>query len=503
MSVTIDFVVNGNNVNSYFKQLEDIPIVMRNRDWTPVFDGFKFGLSSKVPSVPQKNHLVLVAVDSDNHFLGYIDRLPFLNREKLYELEVKNFLMKLEGYRITWEQNEEFVSLHSLLNNTADFTGAKSFTVDTSTDRLLCTGHGLSDGDVIQVKSTGTLPAPLEENTYYWIRIDDANIARLYKDHGDWISGTPVINFTDTGSGTHTFALADYEKYIGARDPFNVNSAATLKWITEKIFELIGAVLDTSLVDSVIFHRFTIDSVEYDWHWDEIYLDENMFYCLNQNVAIHHDYLDDSEYLDNQITCLEFIQDLFGKLGIAIKFIGNATTKTYLLIPQERNANGVIQPDQEDYFVISDSDKINPVDDTIIGDKGGWTHSRNFRTNRADYVSVTPQDLEEYTGKTRTNAGRTQISWWSNLRFYLKDKTTSGTGTSLINPNTFGYEFYHIASYSARINQTNSLLNHSREEMECKADYLSQEKWTVKELKLDIRTRRIKIVQEQNLLASG
>lgn len=496
MSVSIDFIVNGNNVNSHFKQLEDIPIVFRNRDWTPVFDGFKFALGSKVSSVPQKNHLVLVAVDSDNHFLGYIDRLPFVNSEKLYEFEVKNFLMKLEKYRIRWD------TLHSLLNNTADFTGAKSFTVDTSTDRLLCTGHGLNDGDVIQVKSTGTLPAPLEENTYYWIRIDDANIARLYKDHGDWIVGSPVINFTDTGSGTHTFALADYEKYIGARDPFNVNSAATLKWITEKIFELIGAVLDTSLVDDIIFHKFTIGS-EYTWKWNEIYLDENMMYCLNQNVAIHHDYLDNTEYLDSQITCLQFIQDLFGKLGFAIKFIGDATTKTYLLIPQARDVDGVIEPDDEDYFVVSDSDKVNPVDDIIIDDGGGWTHSRNFRTNKADYVSVTPLDLEEYTGKVRTNAGRTQISWWNNLRFLLKDKTTSGTGTSLIDPNTFGYEFYSILNYSARINQTNALLNHSREEMECKADYLSQEKWTVKELKLDIRTRRIKIVQEQNLLASG
>jgi hypothetical protein len=496
VSISIDFVVNGSNVNSHFKQLEDVPIVMRNRDWTPVFDGFKFGLGSKVPSVPQKNHLVLVAVDSDNHFLGYIDRLPFVNSEKLYEFEVKNFLMKLEKYRIRWD------TLHSLLNNTADFTGAKSFTVDTSTDRLLCTGHGLNDGDVIQVKSTGTLPTPLEENTYYWIRIYDGDIARLYSDHGDWLSGTPVINFTDTGSGTHTFALADYEKYIGARDPFNVNSAATLKWITENIFALIGVVLDTSLVDDIIFHKFTIGS-EYTWKWNEIYLDENMMYCLNQNVAIHHDYLDNTEYLDNQITCLQFIQDLFGKLGFAIKFIGDATTKTYLLIPQARDVDGVIEPDAEDYFVVSDSDKINPIDDTLIDDEGGWTHSRNFRTNKADYVSVTPLDLEEYTGKVRTNAGRTQINWWNNLRFYLKDKTTSGTGTSLIDPNTFGYEFYSILYYSARINQTNALLNHSREEMECKADYLSQEKWTVKELKLDIRSKRIKIVQEQNLLASG
>lgn len=496
MSVNIDFIVNGNNVNSYFKQLEEIPIVIRNRDWTPSFDGFKFGLSSKVPNIPQKNHLVLVAVDTDNHFLGYIDRLPFINKEKLYEFEVKNYLFKLEKYRVRWD------TLHPLLNNTADFTGAKTFTVNTSTDRLLCTGHGLSEGDVIQVKSTGALPAPLEENTYYWIRVDDANTVKLFIDHGDYVSGTPVVNFTDAGTGTHTFALADYEKYIGARDPYNVNSAANLKWITEKIFELIDTVLDTSLVDDIIFHKFTIGS-EYTWKWDEIYLDENMFYCLNQNYAIHHDYLDNTEYLDNQITCLQFIQDLFGKLGFAIKFIGDATTKTYLLVPQARDVDGVIQPDDEDNFVVSDSDKINPVDDTIIDDGGGWTHSRNFRTNRADYVNITPQDLEEYTGKIRTNAGRTQIGWWNNLRFYLKDKTTSGTGTSLINPNTFGYEFYSIAFYSARINQTNSLLNHSREEMECKADYLSQEKWTVKELKLDIRNKRIKIVQEQNLLASG
>lgn len=500
MSVNIDFIVNGNNVDSYFKQLEDIPIVIRNRDWTPSFDGFKFALSSKVPSVPQKNNLVLVATDSDNHFLGYIDRLPFVNSEKLYEFEVKNFLMKLEKYRVKWS------TLHSYLNDTADFTGAKTFTVDTVNNEIDCTGHGLNDGDVIQVKSTVTLPTPLVIKTYYWVRSLTADSFKIFTILADYSGNTNQVDFTDAGSGIHTFALVDWTKYQGALEQFgaeNVNSAASLKWIVQCMFQIIGASLDTSLVDDIILHKFTIGS-EYEWHWDEIYLDENMLFCLNQNVAINPSETDDGpDYIDSQITFLEFIRDLFGKLGFAIKFIGNATTKTYLLIPQSRDADGVIQPDDEDNFVVTNSDKMNTIDDTIIDDNGGWTHSRSFHDTRTYYAETTPQEIAEYTGKIRTNAGRTQINWWNNLRFYLHDFTKTGFNTGwLISPNTFGYEFYNIAFYSAIINQTNSLLNHSREEFECKADYLSQEKWTVKELKLDIRTRRIKIVQEQNLLAS-
>lgn len=686
MSVSIDFVVNGNNVNSYFKQIDDIPIVIRNRDWTPSFDGFKFALSSKVPNVPQKNHLVLVGVNSDNHFLGYIDRLPIINREKLYEFEVKNYLMKLEKYRVNFETLNT-----DLQTGIVDWTDEKTFTVNTADDYLYCEAHNLSSGEKLQVRSSGTLPAGLIANHSYYVQVIDTDNIRLFPSFALWrqrlafdtatgnhvrlnfiisvsgISSAPSINsvysnngseftvidlqilggsgtitfiktsgpnnptasgtltkvsgsgdstitfssWTDGGSGTHSFSTdLDELKYNDSSDyidiPFTVDHVGnqinpenwyanpslavnipdikfivsfrsdgtlpdalpaplvhtrsyiarkypgdngfrifdnnadygtetemnildsgtgnhyfkieyrptpdieypvgivSLSWLFEVLFRKIGAVLDTSLVDNIIFHKFNIGGTDYTWKWSEIYLVESMMYNLNQSEVANSSNID----IFSEINCLKFIQDILGKLGIAVKFIGNATTKTFLLIPQSRDVNGVIQPDDEDNFVVTDSNKMNSVDDTIIDDNGGYSLKRSF----ADYVSFRYNDYKlgqgyngtiyEATGTQRINSGKTQINWWANLRFFLQDKL-SGAQSKVLFPDTFGYEFYHMNSYSAIRNQTYSLLNHSREEFECKADYLSQEKWTVKELKFDIKTRRIKIVQEQNLLTSG
>lgn len=505
MSVSLDIRVNNVSVKSYLNQCSNIPIVFRNRDWKPVFDGFSFQVDEAVTNPPLKNQSVIVYGDSDSHYLGYIEKLNYNDKTFRYEVEVTNELMKLDKHRLRYSE------LHDYLNDTADFTGAKTFTVNTSTDRFLCTGHGLSEGDVIQVKSTGTLPAPLESKVYYWIRVDDANTVRLYKDHSDYVTGTPVINFTDTGSGTHTFAFADWNKYAGAFSynatygHTSVNACASLSWIVKKMFQIAGLALDTSLVDGIILHKFTIDSVEYDWTWNEIYLDENMMFCLNQNKAINPYVIDDdTDYIDSQITFLEFIQDIFGKIGFNAKFIGTTSTKTYLLVPQARDIDGVITPDDEDNFVIADSDKLDYKDYVIVDDGGGYSHSRTFNTNRALYSDPTEYDLEEYTGKVRTQAGRKRIDWFTNLRFLLQDQTLIPYSSGwLVNPNTFGYEFYNITYYSAIRNQVYSLLNHQHEEISCPADYLSDEKWAVKELYLVIKEEQLKIIQEQNLLASG
>lgn len=491
MRVSIDLTVNGNSVKSHLQACDAIPIVFRNRDWTPVFNNFSFSVGYKVPNAPLKNQLVMPSTDGDNHYLGFIDRVRFEEGSLNYKCEVTNYLMKLEPYRIN------ATTLHTILRDTADFTGASTFTANDATNQLNITAHGLTSGDRIQFDNTGgALPNPLIEGRPYVVRNVDTDHIAVKLDN---FTGAD-IDITNTGTGTHYFALCDNEKYFGQVDSYNVNAKVQLKWLVQNIFGMAGIVLDTSLVDNIIFHAFTISSVDYTWNWSEIYIDENMLYCLNQSVALESSQLESGQYINSQITFLEFIQDLFGKLGLAIKFIGNATIKTYLLIPQNRDVDGVIHPDSEDVFVITDSNKDSYAEDTIIDDNGGYKHSRRFSDNSADYVSVTPVDIDEQDG-IRVNAGKTDISWFTNLRFYLRNKAVSDFQT--LNPNSYGYEFYNISSYSAIVNQIYSLLNHYHEEIECWADEIIQEKWTVKELHLNVKEDSISIIQEQNLLASG
>lgn len=83
---------------------------------------------------------------------------------------------------------------------------AQTFTAAT-TDIITCTGHGLLTGDQVQVSSTTTLPAGLSAATYYYvIKLSDDTL-KLSTTLAGAVAGTPVVDITDTGTGTHSITL--------------------------------------------------------------------------------------------------------------------------------------------------------------------------------------------------------------------------------------------------------------------------------------------------------
>lgn len=79
---------------------------------------------------------------------------------------------------------------------------SRSFTVDTSTDVCTANGHPFTDGDLVTVSTTTTLPSPLLVSTLYEIRDATASTFKLAA-----TAGGPAIDLTTTGSGTHTVSL--------------------------------------------------------------------------------------------------------------------------------------------------------------------------------------------------------------------------------------------------------------------------------------------------------
>lgn len=75
-----------------------------------------------------------------------------------------------------------------------------TFTVNTSTERATSSGHGLSDGDLIFLTTTGTLPAPLVTRRNYYVKLVDANTFEFAE-----TPGGATVNLTTTGSGTQTW----------------------------------------------------------------------------------------------------------------------------------------------------------------------------------------------------------------------------------------------------------------------------------------------------------
>ena len=102
-------------------------------------------------------------------------------------------------------------ALAGLLQNAFDATqpgalafASTPFTVDVDTDTLLATGHGLADGDAIQVTTSSFLPTGLPPTSLYVLN-PTANVDQFQV---SLTKGGPALPISDSGIGTHGFRPA-------------------------------------------------------------------------------------------------------------------------------------------------------------------------------------------------------------------------------------------------------------------------------------------------------
>jgi hypothetical protein len=86
--------------------------------------------------------------------------------------------------------------------------------LNTTSDQLTVTGHGLSTGAAVLVHMStgGTLPAAspsLSQTTTYYVRAVDANTLQLHDTEAHASANTDKVNFSDSGTGT-LYIDADY-----------------------------------------------------------------------------------------------------------------------------------------------------------------------------------------------------------------------------------------------------------------------------------------------------
>lgn len=76
--------------------------------------------------------------------------------------------------------------------------------INTGTDVITKTGHGLYTGDTIYVNSAGSLPGGLALSTVYYVREVSATTITLHPTLADASGNTNKVDITSGGSGTHT-----------------------------------------------------------------------------------------------------------------------------------------------------------------------------------------------------------------------------------------------------------------------------------------------------------
>lgn len=86
-------------------------------------------------------------------------------------------------------------------------------------DTINATAHGLVDTNKVQLSTSGTLPAPLQENTDYFVVSAAANTFKVAL-----TSGGAAINLTDDGTGTHEVRRID-------NDASSINLMAAMQYV--------------------------------------------------------------------------------------------------------------------------------------------------------------------------------------------------------------------------------------------------------------------------------
>jgi hypothetical protein len=109
-----------------------------------------------------------------------------------------------------------------------------TFTADAGTDELTAAAHGLSNGQRVRLTSGGTLPAGLLATVAYYVVNKTTNTFQV-----SLTSGGAAVNFSDAGTGTHSFArrysgVVIAQLGVDGSEPFE----ATVELLREEVNQL-------------------------------------------------------------------------------------------------------------------------------------------------------------------------------------------------------------------------------------------------------------------------
>lgn len=359
----------------------------------------------------------------------------------------------------------------------------------------------------------GSLPTPLSKNRGYIAAYDSQdNWFLVYTTRANYVADISLAT-SDIGSGDQWFQTI--RRKSGDSDVWTNYPTAIiqLKHLIETIFWKIGVTLDTTNIDGEIFYRYTTPTQSYEW--THIYFMESLLYNINQSTPMNPDDAD----IQSQVTCLDLILDLFQRFGLTIKFTGaDDSDLTFKLYSQIRDEFGMIDPANEPQWSIADDNQTDYRLTDIYDDKRGWINNNPlvsvFQQEGLAFVS-NQKKHEEFQGYLKTYdrlkegeyAQQEDVGTYLNLVFFLVDKfATNGPYAVymirdgavldgkelLVNPN------YSPSENALSINGRYALMNHTREEIEFKAELFDQGIYTVKEIYLDVKKQRIKLIQEIN-----
>jgi chloramphenicol O-acetyltransferase len=200
--------------------------------------------------------------------------------------------------------------------------------------------------------------------------------------------------------------------------------------------------------ETITLHTENISGTDYNYDLRSIAIDENMFYCLNQDVAMSYTVIDntasESSYSTNKITLWQFISAVCSVFGFAIR-VKDDSPLTYELAKSSLSVT------------VADNDTFSRVDETILAPVSeGYTAFRKFWNVRSAYQSTTPTDIEE-KNKIVVEGGKEEITLLKNLQFFLRDIRPGQPNGKLLATATYEFPFSKLIERQTTLREDNYL----------------------------------------------
>lgn len=89
-----------------------------------------------------------------------------------------------------------------------------TFTNATNLLNLTLHTYTTGDGPFLLSNSGGVLPTGLDDTTFYWVRVNDANSVTLHTSEAGALDNSDLATFTTDGTGTHNILTGAESKDI-------------------------------------------------------------------------------------------------------------------------------------------------------------------------------------------------------------------------------------------------------------------------------------------------
>lgn len=391
--MSVVYKINSVDVSDYVVSSGNVPFVSRNRDWTITSDGFNFTVSDNISTAPLVGDIIEVFNNTDEEYLGIVERVIRDYTANRYNVTVAHFFKNgLNNKKV----KPSLFRPYLIKTGTPRPVTAVNTTTETISTSVL-TSELPSVGAFVYFTvddvDSDTFPSPLDGITQYQIKtLSTTGISGSYTNIDitlNELGGTSTINLTGAGTNVN-MGLVDKKKYV-QYDSEGLPSC-NVKHLMVALCDYLGFDADTTNIDSLVFASNPAGA-----KLDDLRMDENMLYAINQNYAVNQTYINENvEASKLQLKAFDILSELMSYFGFYLKYTDTTNrTFTFFSIPY---SGTLMQLSSSPTYSLSDDVVYSKTSETVNREYDFATYTLKARGDgndiiRSDYNNDTESTL--------------------------------------------------------------------------------------------------------------